>query len=118
MRVLREHDNHFITPFRSWFGLFLASCFAMGLVALAMHHHDAYFLLKNCAICKAKTSLSATISKIKADISASAVIESHNAADVYLTSSRLKNNHPTPFVVLLLPNSFFNKSPPFPLWNP
>ena len=85
----------------------------MGLVALTMHHHDGYFLLKKCAICKAKTSFSGTINKIKADISASAVIESHTAAEVYLTTSRFKNNHPTPFIASLLPNSFFNKAPPF-----
>ncbi len=47
--------------FLSLFGFFL------GVVAISFHHHDNAFLFPACFICKVKTSLSGTYSKIKID---------------------------------------------------
>ena len=45
--------------FLSLFGFFL------GVAAISFHHHDNSFFLPACSICKVKTSLSGTFSKIK-----------------------------------------------------
>jgi hypothetical protein len=113
MKLFKEHEHYCDTHIRRWIGLFLASCFFMAVVAFAMHHHDAYFPLKNCAICKAKTSLYGTLNKIKADITLAAAIGNLPLAEVYLTVSRIKYNHQPPFIASLLPNQFLNKAPPF-----
>ena len=58
MKTLKEPNNRSGTRIRRCIGLLLTSCFFLGVVALAMHHHDVSFQLKSCAICKAKTSFS------------------------------------------------------------
>ena len=47
--------------FLSLVGFFLA------VLAISLHHHDNSFSLPTCSICKVKTSLSGTFSKIKVD---------------------------------------------------
>jgi hypothetical protein len=93
--------------------LFLASCFLLGMVALALHHHDGFFQIKNCVICKAKTSLSGTSNKVKADIPTAITAVSHTSALIYLTISRITLRHEPPFIASLLPNPLLNKDPPF-----
>jgi hypothetical protein len=94
-------------------GLFMTSCFFLGAVALAVHHHDAFFQLKGCAVCKAKTSLSSSLNKVKADLPASTETANHSSEAIYFTFSQVKHHHQTPFIASLLPNPFLNKAPPF-----
>jgi hypothetical protein len=94
-------------------GLLLTSCFFLGVIALAMHHHDAFFQFKNCAICKARTSFSGALSKITADTSPPTATISHCSAEIYFTFSWLKFRHQTPFIASRRPDLFLNKAPPF-----
>jgi hypothetical protein len=113
MKASREPNNQISTRIRRGIGLLLTSCFFLGMVALAMHHHDAFFQLKNCAICKAKTALSGTINKVTADHPLSVATVSHCSVEVYFSFSRIILDHQTPFIASLRPNSLFNKAPPF-----
>jgi hypothetical protein len=113
MKTFKELINLSGTHIRRGIGLLLSSCFFLGVIALTMHHHDAFFPLKNCAICKAKTSLSSTVNKIKADPPLSIVTVSHRPGAIYRTSSRMSFHYQTPFIASFLPNPFLNKAPPF-----
>lgn len=93
--------------------LFLASCFLLGMVALALHHHDGFSQIKSCVICKTKASLSGTINKVKADLPAAIAAVGHTSALIYLTLPRITLRHEPPFIASLLPNPFLNKAPPF-----
>lgn len=99
-------------PVRRFIGLFLTSCFFMGVVGLAMHHHDISFQLKSCAICKAKTSFSGTLNRVKVDPPLATARVSHCSEELYFTDSRIKTNHKTPFIASLQPNPYLNKAPP------
>jgi hypothetical protein len=77
-----------------------------------MHHHDAFFQLKNCAICKAKTSFSGTLNKVMADYPPSIAAVNHRSTEIYFSFSQIILDHQTPFIASLLPNPFFNKAPP------
>jgi hypothetical protein len=98
---------------RRCIGLLLTSCFFLGMVALAMHHHDGFFQLKNCAICKAKTSFSSALNKVQADPPLSIATVNQCSEEMYFTFSRIIFLHQTPFIASLLPNPFLNKAPPF-----
>ena len=112
MKTSREFDNRNGTRIRRCIGMLLISCFFLGVVALAMHHHDVSFQLKSCAICKAKASFSGTLNKVKADLSVATATVSHSPEELYFTDSLTKTNHQTPFIASLLPNPFSNKAPP------
>ena len=96
MKTPKEPNNHIGTRIRRCIGLLLTSCFFLGVVALAMHHHDAFFQLKNCAICKAKTSFSGALNKITADHPLSIAIVTHGSEEIYFSFSRIKFHHQTP----------------------
>jgi hypothetical protein len=113
MKTSWEHNHRNGTRIRRGIGLLLTSCFFLGMAALAMHHHDAFFQLKGCAICKAKTSFSSTLNKVKADLPVSTETVSHASRAIYFTFSRIKHHHQAPFIASLLPNPFLNKAPPF-----
>jgi hypothetical protein len=113
MKTSREPDHRSGKRIRRFIGLLLTSCFFLGIVALAMHHHDALFPLKSCAICKAKTSSAGTLNKAKAEFPAAMEPVSHGSEDIHFTFSRLEFHHQTPFISSLLPNPFLNKAPPF-----
>lgn len=112
MKTLGESNNHIGTRIRRGIGLLLTSCFLLGVVALAMHHHDAFFQLKNCAICKAKTSFSGTLNKVMADHPPSSATANQGSEEIYFSFSRIILDHQTPFIASLLLNSIFNKAPP------
>jgi hypothetical protein len=112
MKTFGDSNNHIGTRIRRGIDLLLASCFFLGVVALAMHHHDAFFQLKNCAICKAKTSFSGTLNKVMADHPPSIATVSHVSAEVYFSFSRIILGHQTPFIATLRSNPFSNKAPP------
>jgi hypothetical protein len=112
MKTLKAHDNRKGMRIRRGIGMLLTSCFFLGVVALAMHHHDAFFQLKSCAICKAKTSFSGTLYKVKADTPLIMSAVNNCSEETYFTFSRIKYHHQTPFVASLLPNPFLNKAPP------
>jgi hypothetical protein len=113
MGTLCKANYYFDTHIRRWIGLLLAFCFFMGIVAFAMHHHNTYFLLKDCTICKAKTSLVGTLNKIIADLALAVTIDNHGSKEIHLTLSCLTYTHQRPFITSLLPNSSLNKAPPF-----
>jgi hypothetical protein len=113
MKIFKDSNNRIGTPLRRFIGLFLTSCFFLGFFALAMHHHDALFQLKSCAICKAKTSYSGALNKINADPPLSIATTSHCSGEIYSTFSRMKPHYQTPFIASLLPSPFSNKAPPF-----
>jgi hypothetical protein len=112
MKTSKGPDNRIGTRIRRCIGLLLTSCFFLGVVALAMHHHDAFFQLKSCAICKAKTSFSSTLNKVKADPPQTMATVNHCSEENYFSFSRIKFHHQTPFISSLLPNPFLNKAPP------
>jgi hypothetical protein len=79
-------------------GLLLTSFFFLGVVSLAMHHHAPIFQLKSCAICKAKTSLSGTLNKDKADSLLITATTSHCSEEIYFTFSRIEFHHTSTMV--------------------
>jgi hypothetical protein len=63
--------------------LFLSlSSFCLALLSMAFHHHDNAFRLPTCSICEAKTSLSGTTGKFKADSGLSAAIGGHGPVPI------------------------------------
>ncbi|MDA8123813.1 MAG: hypothetical protein M0009_01310 [Deltaproteobacteria bacterium] len=112
IKELKTFCNRIDKASRRGTGLLLAVCFFTGLAALALHHHDISFQLKSCAICKAKTSLSGTLNKVKADFPAATATVQHCPAGFDLTDSRIATNQPKPFIASLSPNPFLNKAPP------
>jgi hypothetical protein len=113
MKTYREPNNLSGTHIRRCICLLLTSFFFLGVVALAMHHHDAFFPLKNCTICKAKTSFSSVLNKIKADPPITMVTVNQCSEEIYFTFPGIKFYYQAPFIASLLPNPFLNKAPPF-----
>jgi hypothetical protein len=112
MKTFQNSNSHVRSRIRRWIGLLLTSCFFLGVVALAMHHHDVFFQLKSCAICKAKTSFQGTSNKITGDPPLSVATASHCPEAIYFTFSRNTFHYQTPFIASLLPNLFLNRAPP------
>ena len=113
MEMVHAFSDCIGKPARRGIGLLLASCFFLGVVALAMHHHDISFQLKSCGICKAKTVFSGTLSKVKADLPAATAAVSRCLDELYFSDFRMiRTSHRTPFIASLLPNPFLNKAPP------
>jgi hypothetical protein len=113
MKKFRKSDNRNGTRIRRGIGLFLTSCFFLGVVALAIHHHDVFFQLKSCAVCNAKTSISNMFSKVKADLPTIMATVNHFSGEINFAFTRIKFCHQAPFIPSLLPNPFLNKAPPF-----
>jgi hypothetical protein len=112
MKTSSEPNNHIGTRIVRGIGLLLTSCFFLGVVALAMHHHDAFFQLRKCAICKAKTSFSGALNKVTAEHPLSIATVSHCSEEIYFSFSRIILDYQAPFIASLLPNPFLNKAPP------
>jgi hypothetical protein len=113
METTPVFKNRIGRPVRRGVGLLLASCFFLGVVALAMHHHDVSFRLKSCAICNAKTSFSGTFNKIKADLPAGTTATASLCPEaLYFTDSSIKTDSPMPFIAPLLTDAFSNRAPP------
>jgi len=110
--LYRMFDNRVGRPVRRCIGFLLVSCFFLGVVTLAMHHHDVSFQLKDCAICKAKISFPGTFSKIKPDLPLLAAAENHRSGAFNFTNSPIRTNPQRPFIASRLPNPFLNKAPP------
>jgi hypothetical protein len=93
--------------FLSLFGFFLA------VLAISLHHHDNSFLLPTCSICKVKTSLSGTISKINID-SAPAVDSLYLfSIAIFLFLCGILPDRKTIFIDSQIAVTYPNKSPPF-----
>jgi hypothetical protein len=112
MKRSKEANNRSSRRIQRCIGLLLTSFFFLGVVALAMHHHNISFQLKSCTICKAKTYSSGTLNKVKADPPLSITTVSHCSEKIYSTFSRIRLDHETPFIASRLPNPFLNKAPP------
>jgi hypothetical protein len=108
MKPLRKLKDRF----KNCMGLLLTVAFFLGVVALALHHHDAFFPLKSCAICKAKASLAGTLSKIKADHPLLTAAVNHDCRGISLAVSWMRFDHQTPFVEPLFFHRLSNKAPP------
>jgi hypothetical protein len=92
--------------FLSLFGFFLA------VMAISLHHHDKTFSLPTCSICKVKTSLSGTFSKIKLD-SAPAIASLHLLLiTIFLCLSGILPNRKTVFIDSQIAVTYPNKAPP------
>jgi hypothetical protein len=113
MNITQELDNRSGSRVQRCIGLFLSACFFLGVVAVAMHHHDFSFRLKSCAICKAKTSFLRTLNKINTDLPVSIESVNHSIEEIYFTFFRMTYHHQTPFISSLLANLLLNKAPPF-----
>jgi hypothetical protein len=111
IKTSKEPNNRDGTHIWRFIGLFLTSYFFLGVISLAMH--DPIFQLKSCAICKAKTLLSGTLNKDKADSPLTKETVNHCSEEIYFTFSRIEFHHETPFIASLLPNPYLNKAPPF-----
>jgi hypothetical protein len=93
--------------FLSLFGFFLA------VMAVSLHHHDKSFSLLTCSICKVKTSLSGTFSKIKVD-SAPAVASLYLLLiTICLCLSGILPDKQTVFIDSQMAVTYPNKAPPF-----
>ena len=112
VETVQRSNDRIGRPARRGIGLLLASCFFLGVIALAMHHHDISFQLKSCAICKAKTVFSATVNQVRADLPVATATASPCPERFYSVDCRIKTHDQTPFIVSLLPNPFLNKAPP------
>jgi hypothetical protein len=113
MKNIRGCDNRNRARIWRGVGLLLTSCFFLGVVALAIHHHGAFFKPHKCSICKAKTYFSGTFSKVKADPPPVMAGAAHCSEETYLIFTMVKFHHQTPFISSLSPNPFLNKAPPF-----
>jgi hypothetical protein len=108
MKTARESGNRNNTRIGRSIVLFLTSCFFLGVVALAMHHHDVFFQLNSCAICKAKASISNAV-----DLPTIMAMVNPSSGEIYFTVTRIHFRHQAPFISSLLPTPFLNKAPPF-----
>lgn len=113
MKTPKDSNNHVNTRIWRWTGLLLTSFFFLGMVALTMHHHNALFQLKSCAICKAKTYLSGALNKVTTDPLLSIASVNHCTNSIYHTFSPINFHYQTPFIDSFLPNPFLNRAPPF-----
>jgi hypothetical protein len=88
------------------------SVFFLSVLAIAFHHHDNAFWLRACSICKAKSSLSGTISKYQVD-STSAAVAIQTGPDASLPDlSGLTRDFSSAFVSFAPAIPFPNKAPP------
>lgn len=54
--------------------IFSLLCFSAAILAVSYHHHDASFLLRSCAICNVKSSLSGLSKVNKSDTAAAPAV--------------------------------------------
>ncbi len=93
--------------FLSLVGFFLA------VLAISLHHHDNSFSLPTCSICKVKTSLSGTFSKIKVD-SAPPVASIHLLSmAIFLCLCGILPDRKAVFIDSQIAVTYPNKAPPF-----
>jgi hypothetical protein len=93
--------------FLSLFGFFLA------VMALSLHHHDNSFSLPNCSICKVKTSLSGTFSKINIDSAPAVASLNLFSIAIFLCLSGIIPDRKTVFIDSQIAVTYPNKAPPF-----
>jgi hypothetical protein len=92
--------------FFTLFGFFLA------VLAISLHHHDNSFSLPTCSICKIKTSISGTFSKINID-SAPAIAGIHLFSMlILLCLSGILPDRKTVFIDSQIAVTYPNKAPP------
>jgi hypothetical protein len=92
--------------FLSLLGFFLA------VVAISLHHHDNSFLLPTCSICKVKTSLSGTFSKIKVDATPAVAGFHLLLITIFLCLSGILPDKKTVFINSQIAVTYPNKAPP------
>ncbi len=93
--------------FLSLLGFFLA------VMAISLHHHDNSFSLSTCSICKVKTSLSGTFSKIKVDSAPIATSFHLLLITILLSLSGILFDKRTVFIDSQVAVTYPNKAPPF-----
>jgi hypothetical protein len=86
--------------------------FSLAVMAVSLHHHDKSFSLPTCSICKVKTSLSGTFSKIKVD-SDPAVASIHLLLiTIFLCLSGILPDKQTVLIDSQIAVAYPNKAPP------
>jgi len=87
--------------------------FLLGVMAITLHHHDNAFLSPACSICKVKTSLSGTFSKIKIDSAPAVAILCYSLTAIILCLSGIPAHRITVFLDSQIAETYPNKAPPF-----
>ena len=87
--------------------------FSLAVMAISLHHHDNSFSRPTCSICKVKTSISGTFSKIKVD-SPPPVAHLHLLSiAIFLCFSGILRDKKTVFIDSRIAVTYPNKAPPF-----
>jgi len=87
--------------------------FFLAVMAISLHHHDNSFSLSTCSICKVKTSLSGTSSKINVDSAPAAVSFHLFFITIFLCLSGILSDKQTVFIDSQIAVTYPNKAPPF-----
>ena len=93
--------------FLSLFGFFLA------VMVVSLHYHDKSFSVATCSICKVKTSLSGTFSKIKVDSNPTVASIHLFLITIFLCLSGILPDKQTVFIDSQIAVTYPNKAPPF-----
>lgn len=86
--------------------------FILAITAVAFHHHDNSFLLRNCSLCKVKTSISGTFSKNNVDSTPAADGFHLSSMVIFLFLSGIINAGKSNFIDSPIAFSYLNKAPP------
>jgi len=87
--------------------------FLLTVLAISLHHHDKSFSLLTCSICKVKTSLSGTFSKIKVDSAPAVASIPLLSIMIFLCLSGILPDRKTVFIDSQIAFTYPNKVPPF-----
>ena len=91
----------------SLFGFFLA------VMVVSLHHHDNSFTVPTCSICKLKTSLNGTFSKIRVDSGPTVASLHFLLITIFLCLSGILHENKTIFIDSQIAVTYPNKAPPF-----
>lgn len=86
--------------------------FSLGVMSIALHHHDNTFSLPGCFLCKAKTSFTGAINKAKADNIPVALVLCLSLAVTSLYVSGILPIPKVAFIVCQIVETYPNKAPP------
>ena len=89
--------------------------FIMAIVAIAFHYHNNSFLLRNCSICKVKTSISGTFNKNNVDSPPVATGFLLSSMAIFLCFAGVMNSRKSIFIDSPIAFTWQNKAPPLNL---
>ena len=86
--------------------------FFLGMMAISFHHHDKALLLPGCSICKAKTSLTGTLNKIKDHCAPAALVLFIPLTAILPGLTGVAPTQTNAFIHLQVVETYPNKAPP------